>query len=426
MQSGRQLNPDEWTFRLSISLRYCPFEKETAMHTSRLVNQLAPSATIAAAGKARELRASGVDVLEFTLGEPDFTTPKHICDAAKAAMDAGQTHYTPATGMPALKEAICQAFQRDYGVQYTAAEVTVSNGAKHAIHNVLSAVCDPGDEVIIPTPYWVSYSALVELVGAVPVLVPTTEESGFCMTPDQLRNAITPKTRMLMLNSPSNPTGAVYPVDALEALANVIVEKDIICLSDEIYDKLIYDGYEFQTFAAFGEEVKKRTIIVNGVSKAYAMTGWRIGWTLAPVDVSKAITKLQSQQTSNPCSVSQLAAMEALNGSQECIAEMLKEFQQRREYVIGRLRKIPGVTFADPGGAFYAFFNVSQHFGRELPGGVTVKDSSEFCTALLEQAHVALVTGDAFGAPGYVRLSFATNIENLTAGLDAIEKFLTT
>lgn len=395
------------------------------MHTSRLVNQLAPSATIAAAAKARELRASGVDVLEFTLGEPDFTTPEHICDAAKVAMDAGHTHYTPATGLPALKEAVCKAFERDYGVAYTPAEVTVSNGAKHAIHNVLCAVCDPGDEVIIPTPYWVSYSALVELAGAVPVLVPTTEESGFCMTPDQLRSAITPKTRLLMLNSPSNPTGSVYPVDALEALAKVVVEEDIICLSDEIYDKLIYDGYKFQTFAAFGEEVKNRTIIVNGVSKAYAMTGWRIGWTLAPADVSKAITKLQSQQTSNPCSISQFAAMEALNGSQECIAEMLTEFQQRREYVLGRLRKIPGVTFADPGGAFYAFFNVSSHFGRELPGGVTVENSSEFCTALLEQAHVALVTGDAFGAPGYVRLSFATNIETLTAGLDAIEKFLT-
>lgn len=394
------------------------------MHTSQLVNQLAPSATIAAAAKARELRAKGVDVLEFTLGEPDFTTPTHICEAAKSAMDAGHTHYTPATGLPALKEAVCKAFERDYGVTYTPAEVTVSNGAKHAIHNVLSAVCDPGDEVIIPTPYWVSYSALVELVGAIPVLVPTTEESGFCMTPDQLRSAVTPKTRLLMLNSPSNPTGSVYPVEALEALARVVVEEDIICLSDEIYDKLIYDGYSFQTFAAFGQDVKDRTIIVNGVSKAYAMTGWRIGWTLAPEPVSKAITKLQSQQTSNPSSVSQFAAMEALNGSQECITEMLKEFQQRREYVLGRLRKMPGVSFADPGGAFYAFFNVSSHFGRELPGGVTVDNSSDFCTALLEQAHVALVTGDAFGAPGYVRLSFATNMETLTAGLDAIEKFL--
>lgn len=396
------------------------------MQTSDLVNQLAPSATIAAAAKAKELRDQGVKVLEFTLGEPDFTTPAHICDAAKAAMDAGHTHYTPAAGIPALKQAICDAFQRDYGIQYQPTEVTVSNGAKHAIHNVLAACCNPGDEVIIPTPFWVSYSALVELVGAVPVLVETTEESGFCMTADQFRNAVTDKTKLMMLNSPSNPTGAVYPVAALEALARVAVEKDVTVLSDEIYDKLIYDGYAFKTFASFGDDVKKRTIIVNGVSKAYAMTGWRIGWTMAPENVSKAITKLQSQQTSNPCSISQHAAIEALNGSQDCIPEMLVKFQERRDYVLGRLRAMPGVSFADPGGAFYAFFNVSSHFGRALPGGANVDNSSDFCTALLENAHVALVTGDAFGAPGYVRLSFATNMDTITAGLDALEKFLTT
>jgi aspartate aminotransferase len=395
------------------------------MYTSRLVNQLAPSATIAAAAKARELRSKGVDVLEFTLGEPDFVTPSHICDAAKAAMDQGHTHYTPATGLPALKQAVCDAFDRDYGVRYQPSEVTVSNGAKHAIHNVLTVCCEPGDEVIIPTPFWVSYSALVELVGAVPVLVETTEESGFCMTADQLRDAITDKTRMLMLNSPSNPTGAVYPVETLEALAQVAVEKDIIVMSDEIYDKLIYNGYEFRTFASFGDEVRSRTVIINGVSKAYAMTGWRIGWTLAPENVSAAINRLQSQQTSNPCSISQHAAIAALNGPQECLSEMLEKFQERRDYVLERLRAIPGLTFADPGGAFYAFFNVSSHFGRPLPGGAVVDNSSDFCTALLENAHVALVTGDAFGAPGYVRLSFATSMDRITAGLDALEKFLT-
>lgn len=394
------------------------------MHTSKLVNQLAPSATIAAAAKAKQLRDQGVQVLEFTLGEPDFVTPSHICEAAKAAMAAGHTHYTPATGIPALKEAICATFERDHGVTWQPSEVTVSNGAKHAIHNVLAACCDPGDEVIIPTPYWVSYSALVELVGAVPVLVDTTEESGFCMTADQFRGAITDKTRMLMLNSPSNPTGAVWPVEALQALAEVAVEKDVIVLSDEIYGKLVYDGYTFRSFASFGEEVKKRTIIVDGVSKAYAMTGWRIGWTLAPANVSKAINTLQSQETSNPCSISQYAALEALNGPQDCIPEMLAEFQKRREYVLGRLRAIPGLSFADPGGAFYAFFNVSSHFGRDLPGGANVSNSSEFCTALLEKAHVALVTGDAFGAPGYVRLSFATSMDVIEAGLDALETFL--
>ena len=394
------------------------------MYTSKLVNQLAPSATIAAAAKARELRAQGVNVLEFTLGEPDFTTPAHICEAGKAAIEAGHTHYTAATGIPALKEAVCSAFERDSGVTYKPNEVTVSSGAKHAIHNVLTALCEPGDEVIIPTPFWVSYSALVELVGAIPVLVDTPEEAGFCMTSDQFRGAVTDKTRLLMLNSPSNPTGAVYPVEELEALARVAVEKDVIVMSDEIYDKLIYDGYTFRTFASFGDDVKERTIIVNGVSKAYAMTGWRIGWTLAPPEVSAAINRLQSQQTSNPCSISQHAAIAALNGPQDCIGEMLEQFQKRRKYVLTRLRAMPGLSFADPGGAFYAFFNVSSHFGRELPGGKTIDDSSDFCTALLENAHVALVTGDAFGAPGYVRLSFATSMDVIEAGLDAIEKFL--
>lgn len=394
------------------------------MYTSTLVNNLKPSATIAAAAKARELRSQGVDVLEFTLGEPDFTTPAHICDAAQQAMQDGHTHYTPATGIPQLKQAVCDAFERDYGIAWKPSEVAIANGAKHSIHNVLTAVCEPGDEVIIPTPFWVSYSALVELVGAVPVLVETTEESGFCMTADQFRSAITDKTRLLMLNSPSNPTGAVYPVESLEALARVAVEKDIIVMSDEIYDKLIYEGHTFRTFASFGDDVKERTIIVNGVSKSWAMTGWRIGWTLAPENVTSAITRLQSQQTSNPCSISQHAAVAALTGPQDAIGEMLTEFQQRREYVLGRLRNMPGLSFADPGGAFYAFFNVSSHFGRELPGGATVDNSSDFCTALLENAHVALVTGDAFGAPGYVRLSFATSMDVIESGLDALENFL--
>ena len=394
------------------------------MYTSTLVNHLKPSATIAAAAKARELRSQGVNVLEFTLGEPDFTTPAHICEAAKKAMDAGHTHYTAATGIPELKQAVCDAFQRDYGIAWEPSQVAVANGAKHAIHNVLAAVCEPGDEVIIPTPFWVSYSALVELVGAKPVLVETTEESGFCMTADQFREAITDKTRLLMLNSPCNPTGVVYPVDVLESLARVAVEKDVIVMSDEIYDKLIYEGHTFRTFASFGDDVKERTIIVNGVSKAWAMTGWRIGWTLAPQNVTAAITRLQSQQTSNPCSISQHAAIAALNGPQDAIGEMLQEFQERREYVLNRLRSMPGLSFADPGGAFYAFFNVSSHFGRELPGGVTVDNSSDFCTALLENAHVALVTGDAFGTPGYVRLSFATSMDIIKSGLDALEGFI--
>lgn len=394
------------------------------MQLSDTVKTLKPSATIAAATKAKELKAQGVQVFEFTLGEPDFTTPAHICEAARQAMTDGHTHYTPAAGLPKLKQAICDAYVRDYGLHYEPSQVVVSNGAKHSIHNVLTSLCGPGDEVIIPTPYWVSYSALVELTGATPVLVPTTQESGFCLSAEQFANAITSKTKLLMLNNPCNPTGAAYPVSTLEALAKVAVEKQVPVLSDEIYEKLIYDGSEFRSFASFGEDVKALTIIVSGVSKAYAMTGWRIGWTLAPADLTKAMSNLQSQQTSNPCSISQYAAIAALEGPQECVAEMLVKFQQRREYVLNRLRNIPDIGFADPGGAFYAFFDVSHYFGKPLLGGVSVNDATEFCTALLEQAQVGLVTGDAFGAPGYVRLSFATDMETIEQGLNQLEKFL--
>ena len=400
------------------------FAQRIAMHTSKLVNNLKPSETLAAAAKARDLRSKGVDVMEFTVGEPDFITPEHIREAAKVAMDAGHTRYTAATGIQELKQAICDAFKRDHGVSYKPSEVTISNGAKHCLHNVLVACCEPGDEVLIPTPYWVSYSALVELVGAIPVMIETTEQEGFFLSPEKLRAKITPKTRMLMLNSPSNPTGGVYPVEVLEALAKVAVEKDIIVLSDEIYDKLIYSGHTFKSFASFGEEVKKRTVIVNGVSKAYAMTGWRIGWTLAPENVSSAINKLQSQQTSNPCSVSQYAALAALNGPQQCVSDMCREFAVRRDYVTSRLRALPGITFAEPGGAFYVFFNIRSYYGKPIGGGEPVTNATDFCTALLERAHVALVGGDAFGAPDYVRLSFAASLESLTKGLDAIENFL--
>ena len=401
-----------------------PFDEIVAMELSAIVSKLKPSATIAAAAKAKELKNSGVKVHEFTLGEPDFTTPDHICEAAIQAMKDGHTHYTPATGIPELKQAICDAYERDYGLKYTPANVAVSNGAKHSIHNVLAALCNPGDEVIIPAPYWVSYSALVELTGAVPVVVSTTEESGFCMSPEQFESAITDRTKLLMLNNPSNPTGGAYPIETLEAIARIAVEKDILVLSDEIYEKLIYEGTEFRSFASFGPEVAERTIIVSGVSKAYAMTGWRIGWTVCDADLTKGMNKLQSQETSNPCSISQYAAIEALSGPQDCVEEMRQEFASRREYVLERLDQLPDVSYAKPGGAFYAFFNVSQHFDKPLSCGRTVSNSTEFCTALLEEAHVALVTGDAFGAPGYVRLSFATSMDVIKAGFDALQEFL--
>ena len=394
---------------------------------SPALQNLKPSATLAAAAKAKELKAKGVNVLDFTLGEPDFITPVNVREAAVAAMNAGHTHYTPSGGIPELKQAVCAAYQRDYGLQFKPNQVLISNGAKHSIHNVLASLCGPGDEVIIPAPYWVSYSALVELAGAIPVLVNTTEASGFCLSPEQFTNAITPKTKLLMLNNPSNPTGSTYPVAQLEALARVAVARNVLVLSDEIYEKLIYSGAEFRSFASFGPEVAARTIIVSGVSKAYAMTGWRIGWTIGPVEVIKAMDNLQSQETSNPCSISQYAAVEALNGPQASVEAMRVEFEKRRNYVMERMRPWRakyGITFAEPGGAFYAFFNVSSCFQRPLLGGVKVSDATEFCSALLELGHVALVSGDAFGAPGYVRLSFATSLEQLKAGLDAIEKFL--
>ncbi|MEZ6044629.1 MAG: pyridoxal phosphate-dependent aminotransferase [Planctomycetaceae bacterium] len=326
------------------------------MQISETVKKIKPSATIAAAAEAKQLKSTGVKVFEFTLGEPDFVTPDHICEAARAAMQSGKTHYTPVPGIPQLRQAIVDAYERDHGLKYTPEQVVCSNGAKHSIHNVLTAICNEGDEVIIPTPYWVSYSDLVEIAGGVPVLVETTEESGFCLSAEQFEAAITDKTRLLMLNNPCNPTGAAYPIEQLEAIARVAVKHQIPVLSDEIYEKLIYEGSSFRSFATFGEDVKDLTIIVNGVSKAYAMTGWRMGWTLAPLDISKAMSKLQSQETSCPSSITQYATVAALNGPQECVTDMLREFAKRREYVLGRLRALPGVTFAEPGGAFLRLF----------------------------------------------------------------------
>jgi len=394
------------------------------MNLSPAVRSLKPSATIAAAAKAKALKSQGVTVYDFTLGEPDFHTPAHIQEAARAAMQAGHTHYTASGGIPELKKAICVAYERDHKLKYEPSQVVVSNGAKHSIHNVLTALCGPGDEVIIPAPYWVSYEALVELAGATPVVVPTTEASGFRLSGEQFERAITPRTKLLLLNSPCNPTGATYSAAGLEALARVAVKHNVFVCSDEIYEKLLYTDEPFRSFATLLGGIADRTVIINGVSKAYAMTGWRIGWTLAPIELTAAMDNLQSQETSNPCSVSQYAALAALNGSQECVETMRREFSRRRTYTLGRIRALPGINLPDPGGAFYAFFNVSPYFGKPVGKGTVVQNSTDFCTALLEEAHVALVTGDAFGAPGYVRLSFATSMETLEAGCDRLAAFL--
>ncbi len=382
-----------------------------------------PSATLAAGAKARQLKAEGMHVYDFSLGEPDFPTPDFICQAAIKAMKEGHTRYTPASGIPELRAAIARHYQKTYGISYTAEQVIVSNGAKHSIHNVLAATVGPGDEVIIPTPYWVSYSDLVEMTGAKYILVPTTHESGFKMTPVQLKAAITPRSRLVMLNSPSNPTGTVYTRQEYAALADVILDANLAVLSDEIYERLLYDDARAVCFAALRPELAARTITISGVSKTYAMTGWRMGWALGPVHVIKAMGNVQSQQTGNPCSLSQYASLAALEGDQECVEKMRREFEARRDLVCKRLAALPGVRCLKPTGAFYAFFNVAAHFGRIL-AGKKVTDSVGFCQVALESAHVNLVPGAAFGAEGYVRLSFATSREQINGGLDRLGQLL--
>jgi len=390
---------------------------------SHIVKSLKPSDTMAMAAKARELRDQGHRVYDLSLGEPDFDTPMHICQAAARAMDDGHTHYTAASGIVELRRAIVQQYRAVHGLEYAPAQVVVSNGAKHALHNVFAALLDPGDEVIIPAPYWVSYAALVELTGATPVVVETTEADDFKLLPDAFREAVTKKTKALLLCSPSNPTGAMYTADELGRLADVVLEHDLLVVADEIYERLVYPGHRFTSFPTLRPGLQERTMLINGVSKTYAMTGWRIGWSITPAEVAKAMGGLQSQETSCPSSISQYAAVAAIEGPQECIDSMLTEFTRRREYVLQRIASIPGLSCAEIGGAFYAFINISKHLGRKY-GGVQVDDSSQWCLELLSQKRVATVMGSAFGTEGYARLSFATSLENLADAFDLIEEFI--
>jgi aspartate aminotransferase len=390
---------------------------------SKLASAVQPSATLMAAARAKQMKAEGVTVFDFSLGEPDFPTPEHICAAAVQAMKAGHTHYTPAAGVPELRSAIARWYQKTYGIKYTPEQVIVSNGAKHSLFTALATCVGPGDEVIIPTPYWVSYSDMVEMTGARPVLVTTTAESKFKMSAAQLRAAITPRSKLLMINSPSNPTGTVYTRQELEALADAVLETNLGVISDEIYEKLIYGDARATCFATLRPGLAERTITISGASKSYAMTGWRMGWSLGPPAIIKAMANIQGQQTGNPSSITQYAAIAALEGDQTCIERMRQEFEARRELVCSRLAKIPGVRSSVPDGAFYAFFDVSQHFGKPIAGR-TVKDSAAFCIAALEGAHVNLVPGSAFGAEGYVRLSFAASREQLEGGLNRLEQWL--
>lgn len=393
---------------------------------SPFASSVQPSATLAAGAKARELKAAGIKVYDFSLGEPDFDTPKHIIDAANKAVLAGQTHYTPTSGTAEVKKAIAAWYGKTYGYQCEPENVIVSNGAKHSIHTALAATVGPGDEVVIPTPYWVSYGDLVKMVGGVPVLVETTMDAGFKMTPVQLKTALTPKTRLLMLNSPNNPTGAVYTRTELEALVDTLVDNsDAALMSDEIYEQLTYGDAKPTCVVTLRPGLRDRTMTISGASKSYAMTGWRIGWTVAPPALVKAMDNIQSQETSCPSSVSQAALVAALGSpeSERCIAEMRTEFAARRLLVAERLKVVPGVQLPLADGAFYAFFRVADHFGKTF-GGKVVTDSTTFCAALLEQAHVNLVPGAAFGAEGFVRMSFATSRDVIEGGLARLKDWL--
>ena len=390
---------------------------------SKMAAAVQPSATLAAGAKARQLRAEGVQVFDFSLGEPDFNTPEHICQAAFKAMRDGHTHYTPAAGIAELRGAISRLYKKTYGLEVSPEQVIVSNGAKHSLHNALAATAGPGDEVIIPTPYWVSYSDLVQMTGASYKLVTTTQASGFKMSAAQLRAALSPRSRLVMLNSPGNPTGAVYTRQELETLADVILQSKLVVISDEIYEKLVYGDSRATCFATLRPGLPERTITISGVSKSYAMTGWRMGWALGPANVVKAMGNVQSQETSNPSSISQYAALAALEGEQDCVEKMRREFEARRDLVCRRLNAMSGIDCPIPGGAFYAFFKVSEQFGRTL-AGKKITDSAAFCQVALDAAHVNMVPGSAFGFEGYVRLSFAASREQLNAGLDKLEELL--
>jgi aspartate aminotransferase len=373
--------------------------------------------------KANQLKAQGVDVVNFGVGEPDFDTPENIKQAAIKAIQEGFTRYTPVGGIPELKEAIIKRFQEDIGLSYKPVEVMVSCGGKHALYNLFQVLFDQGDEVVVPAPFWVSYPPMLMLAEATPVIIPTKEENGFKLTAEELKERITPKTRGIILNSPSNPTGMVYSRQELEALAGVVLAYDLIVISDDIYDKILFDGASFVNLAMLAPELKERTFVLNGVSKTYAMTGWRIGYAAGPAQAIAAATNLQSQSTSNPTSIAQKASVEALNGPQAFVGQMLKEFAWRRDDIHRRLLEIPGVTAPKPGGAFYIFPNLSAYFDRLKPAAGQTH-SQALAEYLLEEAKVAAVPGQEFGEDACIRLSYATSRERIATGVTRIREAL--
>jgi aspartate aminotransferase len=386
------------------------------MEISARAAQLTPSLTLSIDSKAKAMKAEGIDVCGFGAGEPDFDTPDHIKAAAIAALEAGFTKYTPSAGLPELRQAIAEKLEADNQLKYRPSQIVVSCGAKHSCYNAILATCQAGDEVLIPSPYWVSYPDMVRLAGAEPVIVPTTERNRWKMRASDFENAMTPRTKMLILNSPGNPTGSVYTREELEGIVEVAAEEDIYILSDEIYEKLVYDEVKHVSIASLSQEAYDLTITVNGFSKAYAMTGWRLGYMAAPEAVAKAVDNIQSHSTSHPCSFAQKGAVAALKGDQQPLADMRDEFSMRRNYMYDRITKIPNITAVKPEGAFYVLVNISQL-------GLS---SQNFADRLLSKANVAVIPGIAFGDDRTVRLSYATSIDVIKKGLDRFQDFCRT
>lgn len=389
---------------------------------SKKALSIAPSLTLEITAMAADLKSKGVDIIGFGAGEPDFETPENIRKAAVDAIEKGMTRYTATTGIPELKKAICEKFKKDNGLDYEPKNIIVSSGAKQSLYNAFAAILNEGDEVIVPNPYWVSYPEAVKLADGTPVLVDAREENGFKYDIEDLKKAVNEKTKAIIVNSPSNPTGGVYTREELAEIAELAVEKNIFIVSDEIYEKLIYDG-EHVSIASLGDEIKDLTIVVNGMSKAYAMTGWRIGYAAASEDLVKLMSNIQAHMTSNPNSVAQYASLEALVGDQSTVEGMRVEFEKRKNYMVEKINSISGLSCINPKGAFYIMANISALKGKTIEG-IKIESSLDFTKLLLEKANVAVVPGVAFGSDDYVRLSYATSMENIKNGLDRIEKVL--
>ncbi len=390
---------------------------------SKIAEGVHASTTLAVDSLAKQMKEDGYDVIRFGTGEPDFNTPDNINMAAIAAICDGKTKYTPAAGIPALRKAIAKQLQDDYGLSYDYTQIVVASGAKHSVYIALAAITNPGDEIIIPAPFWVSYYEMVKMTGGVPVIVTAGEESGFKVTASQIEAAITDKTKCLMLNNPSNPTGMIYSKDELKSIAEVCVKHDLYILADEIYYKLIYDGIEFTSIASLGDEVKERCLLINGLSKSYAMTGWRIGYCAANKQLAKIMSNYLSHSTGAPSTISQWAAVEAINGPQQSCEEMRKAFEERRDYIVQRMNSIPGVSCIKPNGAFYVMMNIEKLIGRTL-GGKLITNDDDFAVAFLESAYVATVPCSGFGMKNFIRWSYAASMDNIKEALDRLEKFL--